>query len=92
MNAGKKARFPLSTKKTGVVFVDPDLLNNENPFPLTAKLVTEDKSPDLNPPFGNFIDAVYIAFVTVKSDALAFDPMFATNQDYEHQLDIALPH
>ena len=92
VNAWKKVRKPLSMKKSGVVLVDPDLPNNENPFPLTAKLVTEDKSSASKTPLGNLIDAVYNAFITVKSDALTFEPMTATNPDYDHQLEIALPH
>ncbi len=79
-------------KKGGVVLVDPDLPNNENSFPLTAKLVTEDKTSVSKTPLKNLIDAVYNAFVTVKSDALTFDPITATNSDYDHPLEIALPH
>jgi hypothetical protein len=92
VNAWKKVRKPLQAKKAGVALVDPDLPNNENPFPLTAKLVTEDKTSASKTPLGNLIDAVYNAFVTVKSDVLTFDPMTATNPDYDHQLEIALPH
>ena len=79
-------------KKTGVALVDPDFPNNDNPFPLTAKLVTEDKSSVSKTPLGNLIDAVYNAFVTVKSDVLSDDPMTSTNPDYDHQLEIAIPH
>jgi hypothetical protein len=92
INAWKKVRKPLSMKKSDVVLVDPDLPNNENAFPLTAKLVTEDKTSASETPLGNLIDAVFNAFVAVKSDALTFDPMTATNPDYDHQLEIALPH
>jgi hypothetical protein len=92
VNAWKKVRKPLQSKKAGVVLVDPDLPNNENPFPLTAKLVTEDKTSASKTPLGSLIDAVYNAFITVKSDALTFEPMTATNPDYDHQLEIALPH
>jgi len=44
-NAWKKIRKFLATKKADVALLDPDIPNNENPFPLTAKLVTEDKTP-----------------------------------------------
>jgi len=91
VNAWKKVRKPLSMKKAGIVLVDLDLPNNDNPFPLTAKLVTEDKSSASKTPLGNVVDAVYNAFVNVKSDVLTYDPMTSTNPDYDHQLEIAIP-
>ncbi len=92
VNAWKKVRKCIATKKAGVALVDSDLANNENPFPLSAKLVTEDKTPASKTPLGHLIDAVYTAFVTNKPDALSHAPTTATNPDYEHQLEIALPH
>ncbi len=91
INDWKRARKPLSTKKACVVLVDPDLPNNEIMFPLTAKLVTEDKTSASKTPLGILIDAIYDAFVAVKSDVMIFDPMMATIPDYDHQLEIALP-
>jgi hypothetical protein len=92
VNAWKKVRKNLSTKKAGVALVDPEIPNNENPFPLTAKLVTEDKSSASKTPLGNLVNAVYNSFVTCMPDALPYSPTTATNPDYEHQLEIAMPH
>jgi hypothetical protein len=50
INAWKKVRKQLSMKKTGIALVDPDFPNNDNPFPLTAKLVTEEISLPLPRP------------------------------------------
>lgn len=92
VNAWKKVRKSISTKKNNVMLVDPDIPNNENPFPLTAKLVTEDKTSASKTALGGLVDAVYDAFVTLKPDALTYAPTMATNPDYDHQLEIALPH
>lgn len=93
VNAWKKVRKSLSTKKAGVALVDPDIPNTENPFPLTAKLVTEEKSKAAaNTPLGNLNDAVYNAFITNKPEALEYAPTTATNPEYAHQFEVALPH
>jgi hypothetical protein len=92
VNAWKKVRKSLTTKKDGVVLVDPDIPNNENSFPFTAKLVIEDKTSASKTPLGNLVDAVYTSFVAAKSDILSFESMLPSNSDYDHQLEIALPH
>ena len=92
VNAWKKVRKSLSTKRAGVSLVDPDIPNSENPFPLTAKLVTEEKTSASKTPLGILNDAVYNTFITNKPDALQFTPTAATNPEYDHQMEIALPH
>ena len=92
VNAWKKVRKSLSTKKAGIALVDPDLPNNENPFPLTAKLVTEDKASASKTPLGNLVEAVYSAFVANKPDEIPFTPTTATIPEYDHQMELALPH
>jgi hypothetical protein len=58
VNAWKKVRKSTAARNVGVALVDPDIPNNENPFPLTAKLVTEDKTSATKTPLGNLVDAV----------------------------------
>jgi hypothetical protein len=92
VNAWKKVRKSLSTKKAGVALVDPDIPDNGNPFPLTAKLVTEDKTPASDTSLGNLVDAVYNAFKVNKPDEIPHTPSMAINPEYDHQMEIALPH
>ena len=92
ISAWKRARKALAARKKGAALIDAEMPENDNPFPLTAKLITIDKAPASNTVIGSMMIAVDNAFRTKMVDAVDNIETYKSDAEYNHQMEIPIPH